>query len=185
MSTTLQYNKVSAQKFFQAWIEIVTSRKDDMLRIWRNPREFTNYIISSDNSIMGVVANKLNLSTYLGNYYSLDTILYKPEDKTPRINPNNYFFRDIRVAFEHENYFNSGLYNEVSHLLITNCDLRVLVTYPDREIDDELNYLHEIITGNRQSKIFADEDSFLIIFGYETGFIWEGRVYKQDKWEKI
>ena len=115
----------------------------------------------------------------------MDTILYKPEDKTPDINPNTYWFRDIRVAFEHENNFNGGLYQEVSHLLITNCDLKVLVTYPNDDIENELNYLHKIISGNRQSKSISDEESFLLIFGSEGDFSWDAYVYKTDNWKQI
>lgn len=180
-----QTDKVTATQFFRAWVDTVTNRKDHLLSIWRKAKEFTNYIKGSDNSVMDEIAQKLNLLCYPCDYYSLDTILYKPEDKTPDINPNTYWFRDIRVAFEHENNFNSGLYQEVSHLLITNCDLRVLVTYPNDDTEAELKYLHEIITGNRQSKSISDDENFLIIFGYENGFVWEGFVYKQDKWKNI
>lgn len=155
------------------------------MSIWRNAKVFTSYIKGEDSSVMDEVANRLNLLCYHNDYYSLDTILYLPEDKTPRTKPNSFWFRDIRVAFEHENNFKSGLYQEVSHLIITQCDLRVLVTYPDEDVTNELNYLHEIISGNRQARSVSDEESFLLIFGYETGFEWEGFIYKIDNWKQI
>lgn len=177
--------KIKATNFYSAWLDTVNGRKDNLLKIWRNSKAFTSYIKGDNNSVMDEVAKRLNLLCYPRDYYSIDTILYLPEDKTPKTNENSYWFRDIRVAFEHENNFRGGLYQEVSHLLITQCDLRVLVTYPNEDTTNELNYLHEIISGSRQSKSISDEESFLIIFGYETGFDWEAFIYKQDKWKVI
>lgn len=177
--------KVKATDFYNAWLETVNNRKEHLLKIWRNAKDFTYYIKGSENSVVDEIAEKLDLLTYPQDYYSIDTIFYKPEDLAPKIKPNTYWFRDMRVAFEHENNFNSGLYQEVSHLLITNCDLRVLVAYPDYEPDEMLEQLHEIIKGNRQSKTNSDEENFLIIFGYENGFVWEGYIYKEDNWKKL
>jgi len=179
--------KVKANSFYVAWIETVTNRKDHLVSIWRNRKEFTNEIRSWDGSVIFEVARKLDLLCYPKDYYSIDAILYKQDDLTPKIKTNNYWFRDIRVAFEHENQFNGGLFQEASHLLIINCDLRVLVSYPNNDNEEEagLKYLHEIITGNRQSKSISDDESFLIIFGYENGFEWNGYIYKQDGWNPI
>ncbi|SFH38855.1 hypothetical protein [Pontibacter chinhatensis] len=178
---------ISAYQFFQAWLDTVQNRKCDLLKLWRQPKDYTYYIKGSDNSVMEEVAQRLNLQCYPLDYYSIDTILYKPEDKTPGIKHNTNWFRDIRVAFEHENYFHSGLYQEVSHLLITHCDLKVLVSYPDDEQDAiaQLQYLHHIISGTRQSKVISDNESFLIIWGYESDFEWEGYIYHQDDWKRI
>ncbi|MFT5891829.1 MAG: hypothetical protein ACI9Y7_001936 [Dokdonia sp.] len=177
--------KIKATDFYNAWLETVNNRKEHLLKIWRNAKDFTRCIKGSENSVVDEIAEKLDLLTYPQDYYSIDTIFYKPEDLTPKIKPNTYWFRDMRIAFEHENNFNSGLYQEVSHLLITNCDLRVLVAYPDYEPDEMLEQLHEIIKGNRQSKTNSDEESFLIILGYENGFAWEGYIYKEDNWKKL
>lgn len=177
--------KIKATEFYDAWIKVVDKRKIELINVWRQNKLFTQCVIGNENSIIKEVANELDLLSYENNYYSIDTVLYKHEDRTPKINENTFWFRDLRVAFEHENNFSSGLYQEVSHLLITNCDLKVLVTYPNREIDNELNYLHEIIKGNRNSNLISNEESFLIIFGYEVGFKWEGRIYKDNDWKEI
>jgi hypothetical protein len=179
--------KITAKEFFQAWLNTVTNRKTDMLKVWRNNKQLTAFIKGSKDSIMEEVGNKLGLMCYHADYYSLDSILYKPEDKTPDTLPNTYWFRDLRVAFEHENNFRGGLYQEVSHLLITNCDLRVLVTYPNDsssnpKTQNEMKYLHKIIHGSRQGENIAAEESFLLIFGYETSFAWEAFIYKQTGW---
>ena len=178
-------DKIKSQSFYQAWLDTVNTRKDHLLKIWRNAKEFTSYIKGDDNCLMEEVANKLNLLCYPRDYYSIDTLLYKQEDLVHNRNEGSYWFRDMRVAFEHENNFKGGLYQEASHLLLVNADLKVLVTYPNEDTTNELKYLHEIISGNRQSKSISDDESFLIIFGYETGFEWEGFVYKQDNWKQI
>ena len=174
--------KVKAVEFYNAWLKIVNKRIDELLPIWRNNKIFTSCIIGNDSSIIKEVANELDLLSYENNYYCIDTILYKTEDRTPKIEENSFWFRDLRVAFEHENNFCSGLYQEVSHLLITNCDLKVLVTYPNGEIENELEYLHEIISGNRNSNEISKDESFLLIFGYEKDFRWEGRIYGDNGW---
>ena len=156
-----------------------------MLSVWRKNKELTLFVKGSENSVIDEIANHFGLLCYPQDYYSIDAILYKKEDLTPRIKENTFWFRDIQVAFEHENNFKSGLYQEVSHLLITNCKLKVLVAYPDYEPDDELKYLHEIISGTRHSKELSEKENFLIIFGYENGFEWQGYIYKADKWNKI
>jgi hypothetical protein len=178
-------NKISSIMFLQAWLETVHNRKEHLLKIWRHAKEFTSNVKGDDASIMKEVADKLNLFCYHNDYYSLDTVLYREEDLVPGRPQCTYWFRDIRVAFEHENNFNSGLYQEVSHLLITNCDLRVLVTYPIDDGQEELDYLHEVIKGNRQSQTISDDECFLIIFGFEGDFSWDGYVYKQDNWKRL
>lgn len=177
--------RITASQFYKVWVDIVSERKEHLLSIWRNAKEYTNNIKNDDNSVINEVASRLNLLCYPRDYYSIDTILYKQADKVPGLNSNNYWFRDIRVAFEHENNFKGGLFQETSHLVITNCDLRVLVSYPNGSTDDELKYLHDIILGNRHAKSIADNEGFLIIFGYERDFEWEGFVFTTDSWRKL
>ena len=138
---------VSSKNFYGVWLDTVKHRKDEMLLNWQNNKVFTSYIKGSQNSVLSEIAQAMNLKCYEKDYYSLDAIFYIDEDLTPRINENNYWFRQIKIAFEHENNFKGGLYQEVSHLLITNSDLKVLVTYPNENITDEFEYIHEIIKG--------------------------------------
>ncbi|MDV7138235.1 hypothetical protein R3X28_05075 [Maribacter sp. TH_r10] len=177
---------ISARDFYRLWIDTVTENKAELLGLWRNPTEFTYYIKGSDNSIISQIGHKMDLKTYEQDYYSIDTVFYKQEDLVPHLAEGNFWFRDIRIAFEHENSFNNKLYQEVSHLLITNCDLRVLVAYPPSDTPiGTLNSLHEIIKGNRNSKTNSDLENFLLIFGYENQFSWEGFIYKQQGWKEI
>lgn len=50
---------------------------------------------------------------------------------------------------------------------------------------DELDYLHQIVKGTRQSKVLSDKESLIIIFGYENGFEWVGYIYKELEWKRI
>ncbi|PZF71852.1 hypothetical protein [Taibaiella soli] len=156
------------------WIRCVEERKEALLQKWRNAPVFTSLIKSNNDSVLKHVGDKLGLKSYANDYYFLDGLLYDKFDLVPGIPENQYWFRQIRVAFEHENYFKSGLYKEVAHLLLINSDLKVLVTYPDYEMHEEptkteMKYLHEIIQGTHNQKMLSDSESFLI-FGSEANF---------------
>jgi hypothetical protein len=178
-------DKIDSIAFFRAWVSTVENRKNHLLSIWRQARPFTASIKGDERSVMQEVAVKLELLCYHRDYYSIDTILYKAVDVVPGLAEGTYWFKDIRVAFEHENNFNYNLYQEVAHLLITNCDLRVLVTYPNQDPSAVLNYLHDLISSNRNAATFSQEESILLIFGYESGFEWRGFVYKMEEWKML
>jgi hypothetical protein len=179
----------TSNEFYKAWLKTVDepARLETLKSIWSNNKEFTNQIINNDNSVIIEVANRLLLNCYESNYYSLDAVLYKNEDRVPGINENTYWFREIQIAFEHENYYNKNLYQEVGHLLITRSNLRVLVSYPQNEKEPVSNYLHEIISGCSIANEISDNESFLFILGYhyEGKVEWEGWVYKNsnEKWK--
>jgi hypothetical protein len=60
---------------------------------------------------MAEIASRMSLRSYCG-YYSIDAILFAERDLVPNIPIGTTWVR--RVAFEHENDFNSGLFQEVS-----------------------------------------------------------------------
>lgn len=81
-------------------------------------------------------------------------------------------------------------YQEISHLLITNCDLRVLVTYPDgNEIEDQMNYLHDLICKVEGSTSYCTSESILVILGHRTADLnkieWEAYIYKEIGWKEL
>ena len=177
--------QINSVNFYQEWVKAVSDRKEEMLSLWRKNKELTLFIKGSENSIINTISKKFGLLSYERDYYSIDAILYNPEDLTSNIKPNTFWFRDIKVAFEHENTFKSGIYQELSHLLITNSELKVLVTYPDDTPIKELEYFHKIIKGTRHSKDISDKENLLLIFGYENNFEWEGFIYKENDWKSI
>jgi hypothetical protein len=180
-----------ADGFFKLWVAACGKRHTILLPDWSNAPVFTAHVFSNPNSIIEAIARDLKLRCYCG-YYSIDAILFKePDDLVPGIPEGTTWVRRIRIAFEHENYFDSGLFQEVSHLLITDCDLRVLVSYPNNE--DDLNYqlvyLHSIIAGTDRSDQIADNEAFLFIVGWcdvKKGIIdWRGYVYERTGWRKL
>jgi len=178
-------SKTTALQFFKAWLDTIEEKREILKVDWRNSKAFTYLIKGCEDNLITLVADKLRLRCYPNDYYHIDCILYDDECVVPNIPPNTHWFREIRVAFEHENNFKSGLYQEVSHLLLINSDLKVLVTYPNSDTTREMNYLHSIIRGTSVQKRLSDDESFLIIFGYETDFKWEAFVYKEDRWKQI
>jgi hypothetical protein len=172
---------IEAKIFLETWIKVVDKRKEHLLRIWKEAKNFTKEVKENEDSILNEIASELGLKCSNGDYYFIDSVLYKDEDWVLK---NGFYLSNIRVAFEHENYVGSGLYKEATHLVITNCDLRVLVAYPNND-EKELNQLHEIIKANRLSKQFSEEESFLVIFGEEKTFEWSGYVFKNEDWKKI
>ena len=156
-----------------------------MLSLWRKPEELASMVNGGDGSIIKEIADKLHLLCYQSDYYWLHTVLYKAEDLLPDIAKGFYWLKDIRVAFEHQPDCRSGLDKEISHLLLMNCDLKVLVTYPNDDGPQQLEALHKVIKGNRQSKALADDESLLVIFGSEADFKWDGYVYQEDHWKQI
>ena len=178
---------INSKVFFSAWTNVIKQRINEVEAIWDGElKEYTSFIKGNADCILNDVSHELGLLCYPHDYYSIDSILYAAEDRISGLGEHNYFFRDMRVAFEHENIFKSGLYKEVAHLLLMNCDLKVLVTYPNViDYTDEMNYLHGIIKGNRNSQEIAEKDGFLIIFGFDEGHRWEGFIFKEDEWMKI
>ena len=123
--------EVTAVRFYTMWFEKAELLKDKIQEIWSRTTEVTNLVLRAENCLLGNVAAGLGLICYSrSDYYSIDAVLYKNEDKVPGLPDNNYWLRAIRVAFEHENNFRNGLFPEVAHLLITNCEVRVLTSYP-------------------------------------------------------
>ena len=180
----------TSTQFFELWVQTCTTQFVTLYRDWPNPPVFTADILSGPTSVMGVIETQLGLHGY-SNYYHIDEILYADQDLVPGIPVGQVWVRRIRVAFEHENFFLSGLFQEVSHLLITDCDLRVLVSYPgnDAELNYQLQYLHSIVAGSDRASTVAASQSFLFIVGWRDttkGTIeWWGYVYEPTTWRRI
>lgn len=180
-------NKVSTRIFFEIWKNVVLINSQRLKDNWQNANKFTSLIKGEENSILSSIGKILNLEVYESDYYSLDAIFYDKDDLCPKIKENTFWLRNIKIAFEHENAFNLKLCEEISHLIITNCDLRVLVTYPNSEEEGEeiLVYFSDIIKGNRKEKEFSENEEILVIFGYESDFVWNGYIYNTNGWINI
>jgi hypothetical protein len=180
-----------AANFFKVWVDTCDHRRDTLLECWSNMPVYTARIFSEPNCIIESIATRLNLRKYCG-YYNIDAIFFvEDSDLVPNIPVGTTWVRRIRIAFEHENHFNSGLFQEVSHLLITDCDLRVVVTYPSNseELDTQLMYLHRIIAGTDRSENIANNGAFLFIAGWRDAagakINWSGFIYGLTRWCQI
>lgn len=177
--------QLSAQLFFRRWVESVHEMQIALVENWRSPKEFTPLVKSSGDCVIRRVAKKLDLECYPHDYYSIDAVLYERDDLVPGIPENSTWLRALSVAFEHEND-SRHIYTEVSHLLITNTDLRVLVTYPYNGIEDrECGDAHSIILGSRHAEEISNKENFLLIMGWERKFQWQGFVFKRDRWTEL
>lgn len=177
--------KITAKDFYNKWCEVVEENKEEIKNNWSNCPVYTDMILFRKNSIIEQVAKRLKLN-YCNDYYQIDSVFYEEEDLIPEQEANKWL-RNIRIAFEHENYFKSGLFKEVSNLLNLNCDIRVLVTYPKtiNHEEEQLTYLHKIIKGNRDVESITKNKSFLLIYGKESGKIWTGNYYQNETWEQL
>ena len=182
--------RVTARKFFKAWCENTKRRQNELLKAWDLSKVYTKKIVGHHDSIIAEVGCSLKLSCYPKDYYSIDAILYADEDIVEGLSNDILWFKGARVAFEHENAFNFNLFQEVAHLLLINCELRVLVVYPtykDERNDEVFGYLNEIINSTRDSRTIASNESFLIIQGFKDGkeLSWKGITFKEGYWKEL
>lgn len=175
-----------ARDFYSSWKDVITDRQAEVFEHWESRTAFTNFIIKSDDSVLLDISKKIGFECYNKDYYHIDAVFYKQEDLLPEFSEGCYL-ANIRIAFEHENDFNSGLFQEVSHLLQVNSELKVLVSYPkNSEVEaQELQKLHYIISKSRQAAEIATNEGFLIIMGHGEPYEWKGWLYDSRGWINI
>ncbi|AEV34362.1 hypothetical protein Oweho_3413 [Owenweeksia hongkongensis DSM 17368] len=183
---------ITANDFFKAWCSVTKSREADLINHWRDFHPKYPYLIKgSDDSIVKMVADKLDLKVYDSDYYSIDSVFYIEDDRIEKDLTTGFFLRGLSIAFKHENEEPLSLRQEASHLLILNCELRVLVFYNDdgnqSGPEPELLALHELIRNSRSSEVISAEGSFLIIYGTRLyqNLVWKGYIYRLKDWEQF
>lgn len=175
-----------SEKFYRSWVNVTETMKSELLHVSDSNKEFTKLIIHDNNSVLVKIGEQLKYKCYNADYYYTDAVYYKEEDVISEY-PESYYLTKIRIAFEHENYFNSGLYQEVCHLLQINCELRVLVSYPPNiECENsELQSVHKIISQSADAEIISSHCNFLVIMGYMNPYRWNGWIFKNSNWIKL
>jgi len=156
--------KFDAVNFFRIWKLICETKTSKLLALWDRRKEYTSEVFDSDDAIVLQLEKHLQLKAQ-NNHYSIDTIFYDQIlDRVHCVPIEQAWVHDIRIAFEHEHVFQTGLFQEVSHLLITRADLRVLVSYPNNEdeLRTELINLGKIISDSDLGK---SDPNFLLITG--------------------
>jgi hypothetical protein len=155
---------VDAIEFFRLWKVVCEPRSSKLLALWDRRREYTSEIFDRDDSIVSVLSMQMGLKAH-NNYYSIDTIFFdEVQDRVHCAPLGQTWVHNIKIAFEHEHVFPIGLFQEVSHLLITRADLRVLVSYPNNkdELQAELVNLGKVISDSDMGK---SNPNFLLITG--------------------
>lgn len=186
-------NMITAQQFYQAWLEVIGNNQERIKQHWYSRKDYTQLVIHDNASLIMQVGEKLGLACYNADYYNLDSILYHKEYRLDPEKYKGYYLPHICVAFEHENDFFSGLFQEVTHLLITKSQLRVLVSYPYsfevKCVNDILDDLHRIIASTPDADDIAKKKSFLLILGHdsEQGSLnsWKGLIFTEGKWREL
>ena len=175
----MAHESINAQQIFYHWKDICKSKNKELYNNWDERSTYTSIVMYYDNSILKQLSDNLGLRFYC-EYYSIDAVLYKDEDLVI-IRPDlSTWLQRIRIAFEHEHDITTT-YQEVSHLLITSCDLRVLVTYPDSDDKIYLKNYREMVRSSKDYKF----NSFLIIFGRQSDndiIDWVAYEFKNDDW---
>ncbi|MBN8712258.1 MAG: hypothetical protein BGO12_18035 [Verrucomicrobia bacterium 61-8] len=180
----LTESKITSPAFFEAWVAVSAERKAALLEKWVSYAQYTAEIFDGKESFVKAVAGKLvdasrGLDVYCG-YYSLDAVFFEETDRVHCAPDGQNWFQNIRIAFEHENDFNDALFQEVSHLMITRADLRVLVSYPGNEVEltKQLECFAEIIG---RANFAGADPAFLFIAGQRdsslTNIVWRSYVY--------
>jgi hypothetical protein len=176
---------ITAAEFFSAWQSVTTPQSVRLIELWNDRKPYTQMVLNDGSCILREVGAKVGLQCYSRNYYHVDGMLYLEEDFVPGRREGSYWLRGIRVAFEHEHKFNKRLYEEISHLLLIQADLRVVVSYPPGDGEDLLPYFHSIIAGSSSAEILHDQAGFLMILGHRDPFAWRGLVFTRERWLEI
>ena len=176
---------VSYIEFLNIWGNICKENIKEIRKCWDKPGEYTKIILKNENSITFQVAVALKMNIAY-EYYSVDAIYYNEKDcvknnaknKTWTQTNGGIWLTKFKIVFEHENlpYGKNGAYQEISHLMNLNSELKVLVTYRDKELINEfIEDLNSIIT-----KDVLDDTPILVIVGYKENndIIWNGYILK-------
>ena len=178
---------ISPDQFFDAWHRVCSRHKEALLAKWKNAGEFTSEIFYIERSVTAEIAGELGLEFYR-NYYSLDAIFFFPSDRVYCAPAGQTWVQNIRIAFEHENFFMSGLFQETSHLLITRADLRVVVSYPDNDKDlaSEKAKLTRILN---ESDLARGDAAFLLITGRriksDADIEWQAFTHQENEFRPL
>lgn len=184
---------ITARLFYQAWLDAIVNNQERIKQHWNSRKDYTQLVIHDHASLIIQVADKLGLACYNADYYNLDSVLYHEKHRLDKKMYKGYYLPHICVAFEHENDFFSGLFQEVTHLLITKSQLSVLVSYPycfeAKCVNDILDDLYQIISRTPDSDEISKKESFLLILGHNskqgTPNSWKGLIFTEEKWQEL
>jgi uncharacterized protein (DUF2147 family) len=179
---------MTGEQFFEIWKRVCKKHETQLVKKWNSLPAYTDVIFeSAGRNIPGIVKQigEIIDMTVFREYYHLDAVFYDEGDLVKKAPPNKtwgnrtgVWLRKMPIAFEHENNVGSA-YQEVSHLITTNAEMKVLVTYADEtDTDNCATDFQSIVEG-------VDTKPILVIFGYQgeskDTIEWEGYVLDPKK----
>ena len=177
--------------FRHLWETVCKALDSDLRAVWRNPTELTSLVIHRPDSLCRRIASALSLE-FVAEYYHTDGLFYEKSHLVQNADAGQTWVSRARIAFEHENQPGRKLYEELSHLVLLDCDLRVLVTYSpeyDATLDRYLANLHQLVSASDRAPAFASQESILVIFGWwdprKPTLTWRPYIYLLDRWDQL
>jgi hypothetical protein len=160
--------------------------ESQLIEVWNDCRNYTGVVRSI---IFPRIAERLGLSCYPGDYYTLDSIFYTKRD-TINFASHLTYASFISVALEHEND-PGGTAVEINKLQLFSAPLKVLITYPDAEgpknIDSLLKKYAAMIQAADAFEDFSTLRRQLVIFGRRDAesVVWQGYEYCQGSFQEV
>ena len=183
--------RVSVNLFLEAWASECLVQGESLRATWSSSPSLTARMLTESGSIVRRVAARLTLQSYM-EYYHTDAVFFSESDRVLVAPKDQTWLHRIRVALEHEITFGSKLFEEVSHLMLVDADLRVLITYsPERvsTLKRHMDVLHSVVAASDKQHLFSCEGSLLAIVGWrnfvEDRVYWRPDVYESSGWQSL
>jgi len=172
-------HKITPRDFRSAFLEVMKSQRDSFREAVGFETKSYNYFMRS--SIYPLIARRLGLSCWKGEYYTLDGMFYE-ERGTDDTGKYANFANWVSVAIEHQND-TAKAHETMNKLQLFNAPLKVLITYaPLGNATDSLLRKYEAII--KASDVFQDVATLrqqLVILGTpKTVAEWHFYAYEND-----
>ena len=154
---------VTPAEFQTAFLDTVREREGEVIKHWQGAQ--SSHTQEMIGEVLPRIASKLNLQSYAGDYYTLDTIFYSDKDVKHFPEASTYA-KSIAVALEHENVL-KGSCVEMNKLQLFNAPLKVLITYARAGfgLEEFLQKYAEIVRDADVFGDFSNRNRQLVIFG--------------------
>ena len=177
---------IDPEKFIMAFNKCRLEFEGKFLENWSKKKQFTDVFI---NELLPKIGKELELNCYNGNYYYLDAIFYHKKFRE-YFEDNTTYAESLIIAFEHEHeHFRS--HEEIYKLALFNAPLKVLVTYPPDEDEEQklMKKFTDVLNRADILKTFNSIHKHLVICGGKTPqdkkTMWTFYLYRNSNFEKL
>ena len=183
---TDQFIKISPNEFKNAFSNEVIDKEKQLLSEWSNWKKYTYLMLGTkrEPGILSEVAKKLGLN-YFKDYWTLDAIFYKEKDIV-NFDKKFTFAKYLAVVIEHENAIETS-FEEINKLTIFNSPLKVLITYPVKDINNYLTKYSEIVSNGDVFNDISNLRRQMVIFGTKNqdSIKWGFYIYRNGNFEDL